>query len=127
MATGDQMRFRLPGWIILMLSAICFADAFYLGSGVWGNPLADTWGGAMNGVVLGMIFLIHGSTGPRRADVVLSACVVAGFGLALDHGLLNEINPLWSVLLVPVFITWFRGAWIEKKREKSNAGSENGR
>jgi len=127
MATGDQMRFHLPGWIILMLSGICFADAFYLGSGVSGNPLADTWGGAMNGVVLGMIFLIHGSTGPRRADVVLSACVFAVFGLALDHGLLNEINPLWSVLLVPVFITWFRGAWIEKRQAKSNAKNDNGR
>lgn len=110
-----------------MLSGICFADAFYLGSGVWGNPLADTWDGAMNGVVLGIIFLIHGSTGPRRADVVLSACVFAGFGLALDHGLLNEINPLWSVLLVPVFITWFRGARIEKRQAKSDAKSGNDR
>lgn len=110
-----------------MLSGICFADAFYLGSGVWGNPLADTWDGAMNGVVLGIIFLIHGSTGPRRADVVLSACAFAGFGLALDHGLLNKINPLWSVLIVPVFITWFRGAWIEKRQAKSDAKSGNNR
>ena len=122
MATGNQMRFHLPGWIILMLSGICLADAFYLGLGVWGNPLADKWGGATNSVVLGMIFLIHGGTRPRRADVVLSACVFAGFGLALDHGLLNKINPLWSVLLIPVFITWFRGAWIEKRESKAVGG-----
>ena len=76
-----------------MLSGICFADAFYLGSGVRGNPLSDTWGGATNGIVLGIIFFIHGlSTGPRRADVVLSACVFAGFGLALDHGLLERVQ-----------------------------------
>src|SRR5262245_27658755 len=118
MASGDQMRFYLPGWIILALSVTCFADAFQLGSGVWGNPLAHTWDAAMNSVVLGMIFLIHGSTGRRRADVVLSACIFAGLGLALDHGLLNRLNPLWSVLLVPVLVTWFRGAWIERRYRK---------
>ena len=75
------MRFHLPGWIILMLSGICFADAFYLGSGVRGNPLSDTWGGATNGIVLGIIFFIHGlSTGPRRADVVLRHASLRGLG-----------------------------------------------
>jgi hypothetical protein len=124
MASGDQMRFHLPGWIILMLSGICFADALHLGSGVWGNPLADTWGGAMNGLVLGMIFFIHGlNTGPRRADVVVAASVFAGLVLADEHGLLNEHNPLWMVLLALVVITWFRGAWIEKRQSKAGASS----
>ena len=123
MAAGDQMRFHLPGWIILVLSGICFADALYLGSGVWGKPLSPTWGGATNGVVLGIILFIHGNTGPRRADVVLSACVFAVFGLALNHGLLDDLNPLWFVLLLPVFITWFRGARIERRQSKARPSS----
>lgn len=128
MATGDQIRFRLPGWIILMLSGICFADALYLGSGVWGNPLSSAWEGSMNGVVLGMIFFIHGlNTGPRRADIVLAACAFAGMALAEGHGLLSEHNPLWIILLVLIIVTWFRGAWIEKRQTKSDAGSDNGR
>lgn len=128
MATGEQMRFRLPGWIILVLSGVCFLDAFQLGSGVWGNPLADAWRGAMDSVVLGIIFFIHGSTGPRRADVVLAACVFAGLALAENHGLLpNQYSLLWIVLLVLVFVTWLRGAWIEKRHGKGNAGSNNGR
>ena len=128
MATGDQMRFHLPGWIILMLSAICFADALHLGSGVWGNPLSNAWAGGMNGVVLGMIFFIHGlNTGPRRADVVLAACVFAGLMLAEDHGLVpNQYILFWTALLVLTFVTWFRGAWIEKRHGKRNAGSDTG-
>ena len=96
MATGDQMRLRLPGWIILMLSGICFADALHLGSGVLGNPLADAWHGAMNSVVLGIIFFLHGlNTGPRRADVVSAACLVTGLKVADSHGpLSNQYNPI---------------------------------
>lgn len=112
------MRFPLPGWIILMLSGICFLDAFQLGSGVWGNPLTHTWNGAMNSVVLGIIFFIHGNTGPRRADVVLAACVFAGLMLAENHGLVpNQYSLLWIVLLVLVFVTWLRGAWIERRQK----------
>jgi hypothetical protein len=122
------MRFHLPGWIILALSGICFADASHLGSGVWGNPLADRWGGSMNSVVLGIIFFIHGlNTGPRRADVVVAASVFAGLMLVNEHGLLNEHNPLWMVLLALVAITWFRGAWIERRHGKGNAVSDSGR
>jgi len=119
MATGDQMRFRLPGWIILVLSGICFADALHLGSGVWGNPLADAWGGSMNSGVLGIIFFIHGlNTGPRRADVVLAACLVAGLNVANDHGLVpNRYTPIWIALLVLAAIVYIRGAWIERRQK----------
>jgi hypothetical protein len=119
MATGEQMRFRLPGWIILVLSGVCFANAFHLGSGVWGNPLADAWDGAMNSVVLGIIFFLHGlNTGPRRADVVVAACLIAGLGVADGRGSLsNQYNPIWIVLLVLSFIVYIRGAWIERRRK----------
>ena len=128
MATGDQMRFRLPGWIIWVLSGICFADAFQLGSGVWGDPLAHTWDGAINSVVLGIIFFLQGSTGPRRADVVVAACVVAGLGVTEDHGLLpNQYSLFWIALLVLAAIVYVRGAWLEKRHGTGNAGSDNGR
>lgn len=128
MASGDQMRFRLPGWVILMLSGICFADAFHLGSGVWGNPLADAWSGAMDNVVLGMIFFIHGlNIGPRRADIVVAACVFVGLRLAENHGLLNENSPIWIALLVLAAIIYIRGAWVERRHGKGNAGNDNGR
>lgn len=119
MTTGEQMRFRLPGWIILVLSGVCFADALHLGSGVWGNPLADTWDGAMNGVVLGIIFFVHGlNTGPRRADVVVAACLVAGVNLAYYHGLVpNQYSPIWIAVLVLAFIVYIRGAWIERRQK----------
>jgi len=119
MATGEQMRFRLPGWIILVLSGICFADALHLGSGVWGSPLADTWRGAMNSVVLGIIFFIHGlNTGPRRADVVVAACLLTGLNVVDDRGLVpNQYNPIWIVLLVLAFIAYIRGAWIERRQK----------
>ena len=118
MATGDQMRFRLPGWIILMLSGICFADAFHLGSGVWGNPLTDTWGGAMTTVVLGIIFFIHGlNTGPRRADVVLAASMWVALIIAGNHGLINGNSPIWIALLVLAAIVYIRGAWIERRQK----------
>jgi hypothetical protein len=124
MASGDQMKFHLPGWIILMLSAICFADALHLGSGVWGNPLANTWSGAMNSVVLGMIFFIHGlNTGPRRADVVVAACVVAGLNLAENHGILDENRPIWIALFLLAAIVYIRGAWIEKRQSKMRPSS----
>ena len=113
------MRFRLPGWIILALSGVCFADALHLGSGVWGNPLADAWSGGMNSVVLGIIFFIHGlNTGPRRADVVVAACLVAGLNVADNHGFLsNQYNPIWIVLLALAFIVYIRGAWIERRQK----------
>lgn len=118
MATGEQMRFRLPGWIILMLSGICFADALHLGSGVWGNPLARGWDGAMNSLVLGIIFFIHGlNTGPRRADVVLAACLVAGLNLADEHGFANLDSPICIVLIVLAAIVYIRGSWIERRQK----------
>lgn len=124
MASGNQMRLHLPGWIILTLSGVCFADALHLGSGVWGNPLADTWGGAMNGLVLGMIFFVHGlNTGPRRADIVVAACVVVGLNLAEYHGILNGNRPIWMVLLALAFTVYIRGAWIEWRERKARPSS----
>ena len=82
--------------------------------------MADTWRGAMNSVVLGMIFFIHGlNTGPRRADVVVAACVLVGLNLAEYHGILNENSPIWIALLVLAAIVYIRGAWIEKRQNKA--------
>lgn len=120
------MRFRLPGWIISIAGVLCLVDAFQIGSGVWNNPLADAWSHAMDSIVLGIIFFIHGlSSRPRRADVVIAACVLTGVNLAGNHGLLSEQNPLWIVLVALAGIVYICGAWIEKRREKSDARSDN--
>jgi hypothetical protein len=48
--------------------------------------------------------------------------------LAENHGMVpNQYSLPWIVILALVFITWFRGAWIEKRNAKGNAGSDNDR
>lgn len=110
------------------MGVLCLVDAFQIGSGVWNNPLADAWSHAMNSIVLGIIFFIHGlSPRPRRADVVIAACILTGVYLAGDHGLLGEQNPLWLVLMALAGVVYIRGSWVDKRREKSDAGSDNSR
>jgi hypothetical protein len=126
MASGDQMKLRLPSWIITMAGVACFLDAFHIWPGVGGSTvLAEAWSNSLLTAVLGIIFFLHGlSPGPRRADIVIAACVLAGLYLAGNHGLLNgRYNPLWIVLLVFAFITYIRGAWIEKGQSKARPPS----
>lgn len=101
MATGDQMKLRLPGLIISMAGVACFVDAFHIWPGVGSSAiLTEAWSNSPLTAALGIIFFLHVlSPRPRRADVVIAACVLAGLYLAGNHGLLNgRYNPFWIVL-----------------------------